>query len=118
MNIKIRPMYHLEPVYHKYICKCPTKCENYIDLDDYGRFCEKDAMDIAYRIINTVKKVKEPSKARGKGGSWKVSEEQYIVDWYAKGAEFGDIVVIAEYLGRSYGAVKSKIDRLRKEGRI
>lgn len=117
IDLELRPMKTLSKKSKEYICSCDEKCECYVYIDEYGRFCEKDAMKIAYQIIGLVKRASPVGEASDYR-YWTSHEEQFIIDWYAKGFKKGDREIIAEMLGRTYVQTSNKIDHMRKVGRL
>lgn len=117
MDIKRRPMRTLPIETQLRICRCPTRCKFYLHLDGYGRYCENTALDIAYDIFAVAKKLKRP-KSRSTYQTWHTVEEQFIKNWYEKGAKYGDRRVIAGILGRDYKSVSAKIDNMKERGKL
>lgn len=118
IDMERKPMKNLTEETQRYICNCDEPCEYYIHLDEYGRFCEKDALDIAYSLFFIIKELTRVGKREGLNRAWTVKEEQLIIDWYAKGFRYGDRKIISDILGRSYRSVVSKINRMREDGII
>lgn len=118
MDIVKKPMRKLSPQTRERICNCPTPCKYYVHLDEYGRYCENAALDIAYDIFSVVKDLKRPRNSRTYS-VWTFEEEQFIRDWYDnKEVRYGDRRVIAEMLDRKYAAVSAKIDNMKERGKL
>lgn len=120
IDIEMKPMSNLRKETQEFICTCETKCKNYVVIDDYGRYCENDAREIAlsiYSIIEGIQRVESTNKKRG----WSYKEEKFIVDWYKRRggkALYGDTRLIASMLNRPLPKTKNYINYLRRKGKI
>ncbi|POD45914.1 hypothetical protein BKM15_26205 [Pseudomonas syringae pv. syringae] len=103
----------------KAICKCAERCEHLIIIVGQEDFviCEKAARDHALDILNQLNVITEivtqPTPF------WTTKEERYVINYFEQhGNHNGAYRIIGAQLGRSRDAVKNKVLKLRKEGRI
>lgn len=121
IDIDIKPIANLSESSQNLICSCESKCKYYVSIDDYGRFCEYDAKQIALSIISLVVLRSNRVVLKHKRREWTFKEDEYLIDWYKvrKGkAKYGDLRLLAELLERSYESVKWRIKYLRKKGEL
>lgn len=103
-----------------FLCTCSEECEHYLIIEGLGRYCEKQAKEIALNIITVVNEVHRISSNK-KDQGWLYEESKMIIDWYARKngkAEYGDVPMLAEMLGRSIISTKSHIRHLREQGKL
>src|SRR5690554_6950215 len=119
IDLDLKPMNNLTKESQNIICKCETKCKNYLYMDDYGRFCENDARNIALSIIALVEGI-DRVKFNKKAG-WTYDEDMFITRWYEKRggkANYGDIRIIAKMLNRPLSATQAHIKYMQRMGRL
>lgn len=119
IDIDLKPMNNLSKETQSILCSCEKKCKRYIHLDEYGRFCEKDALNIAYHMFAIVKNLSVP-QTNPEYRSWTFAEEKVIMNWYNhnKKIVYGDRRILANLLKRNYSSVVSKIDHMKRGGKI
>lgn len=99
-------------------CKCKPKCENYIDIEYIGRYCENEATELAVKLINLAKGVNVSQDKYTQRG-WTTRQEKVLTDWVTnKGINYGDYRIIGELINKSRGQVKNKVQHMRKEGKL
>lgn len=120
IELELKPISNLSKDVQKFICNCEPKCKRFIILEKHGRFCEKNAKEIAlgiFSLIEGIQRVESSNKARG----WTYKEDQFIKDWY-KGkngvAEYGDIRIIATMLNRPISRTRAHIKYMKRMKRI
>lgn len=103
----------------KTICKCEIPRNHFITIVGQEDFiiCEKEARDHALDILNQLNVITEivtqPTPF------WTTKEERYVINYFEQhGNHNGAYRIIGAQIGRSRDAVKNKVLKLRKEGRI
>lgn len=99
------------------ICKCRPQCKTYLDIEDIGRYCENQAMDMALQLINLSKGL-NIANGRYNQGAWTTKESDTLKEWVLKGIRPGDYGLLAKLLGRSISSIKNRVYLMRAEGII
>lgn len=121
IEMELRPMSELPKGSQRFVCKCVPKCDTYLDIDIYGRFCKKSSLELAYDIFHKIKGINGTPRVgkRKHYREWTLTEVQYIKDWYSKGGfGHGDVKIIAEKLNREHSVTSSKIAHMRRNGEL
>lgn len=115
IEIRKKPMRNLTKDVQAIICKCEEPCKNYLLIDDYGRFCEKDALEIGLSIYSLVEGINRIEPGNQKYG-WSVQEEQFIIDFYNKHdtSRYGSLRILATMLHRPYDRTVYKVKEMKR----
>lgn len=117
IDMQLEPMENLPKVVQGRICKCPTRCTRYVHLDDYGRYCEHAARQIALAMFALVEGINRIEPNPDGKRRWSLKEEKFLREWYSKhGIRYGDIRIIANMLDRPYNGVRQKIKQMQRDG--
>jgi len=99
-------------------CKCNPKCQNFYKVNGIDIYCKKQLEQLAINILNTVNGTKIAQKNYNNRG-WTTLQEQSIITFIEKnGVQFGTYRILGEMLGKPREAVKRKVYKLEKQGRL
>lgn len=103
----------------KQICLCNKPCNSFITIVGQEDFimCEAAARDHAFDILRILEILLDVYTKPAP--FWTTKDEAYVLDYFKKhGQHNGAYRIIAKHLGRSRDAVKNKVLKMRREGRL
>lgn len=112
----------LHPNRQNKICICPEKCKHFYTFSDDKQdfiLCESETKEFGFSILHELGLVTEKLAFPKSKYGWTTEQERFIKKYLSENpVKYGTYSLLGEMLGKSRGQVKSKVQHMRKEGKL